>query len=333
MANQCLVIDYATDTQTERYFGYAKLFCEETGRYDIKTQLKNPVKDDVASRELFGPGAVPEQSFRGYYRESGIHFDQTDYQVFPTKLESQSTPVYEGSTALFEITGANEKSLIANVPKTGSKTDLTTKKAPDVRSSKKQDPIVVASLSSSSTNHLKGKLTHHLNEPITDWILVYGKIVYFVKKDNPMFDLDPAERIELPNRRIRQREFSSFMTGTTSELIRRGKSIDEELLVQRQNYNPFSTDLTTILRTMTFFDAIGGQQYTSLTNRELSSWDFSRLLELHRAVLIGRLKKPALQTTVDGKPVRVINNDCFLRLVIPVRQGAAELERLPDYGN
>ena len=311
IANQCMVIDYAADTNFVRHAGYVKLFCNETGRYNIESEVRIPF-GNANSAGLFAPGAVPEQSFRGYYRESGIHLDQTNYQVEPSRLKSLSTPIYESSTALFEITGSNRVT------------------ASELAKENNQ-PVIDHQLVSSNTNHLKGTLTHHLDNSITDWILVYGKIVYFVDEDHPLAELDPAEPLRLPSRSITQKEFTSFITGTTKEVVEHKKGPGEDLMVQRKDYDPFSTNLTSILRTVSFHETIGGKEYTSLTNIELNTWDFTPLLKLNRAILIGRLKDSTIETTVNGQSVKMLKNNCYIRLVIPVEQNLETLDRLPNY--
>jgi len=42
-------------------------------------------------------------------------------------------------------------------------------------------------------------------------------------------------------------------------------------------------------------------------------------LELDRAVLIGRIRRPAMHWTIDGKPIAPDAGVTFVRLVLPVR--------------
>ena len=323
VGNQCLVIDYAADVKRERHFGYVKLFCEETGRYDIESEIEIPL-ENARSTGLFTPAAIPEQSFRGYYRESGIHLDQAAYQVSPLKMESLSTPIYNRSTVLFEITGSNK----IGTPKVNS--EATTEK--EKHKKKTNTQVIEHQLASSGRNQLGGKLTYRLNVPLSNWILAYGKLIYYVDSENSLAELNSGETIQLPSLAVNQKEFTAFMTGKTTQAVKRKTGVGEDMLVRRKNYDPFSSDLTSILRTTTFHETIGGQQYTSLTNIDLISWDFSPLLKLNRAILIGQLKQPFMETRVNGQVVKTFNDSSYLRIVIPVEQDIAEIDRLPDYG-
>ncbi len=314
VGNQCLVIDYAADVDVERHFGYVKLFCRETGRYDIETKLEIPLGSTL-SPGFFTPGAIPEQSFRGYYRESGIHLDQAAYQVLPLEMKSLSTPVYNRSTVLLEITGGNR-----------IKTDKAGKTAD------KSDSVVEHQLVSSGRNQLQGKLSHHLDFPITNWILAYGKLIYYVDSDHPLAVLEPGESIRFSNQTLNQKELSAFLTGRVTQSVKRKTGMGEDLMVRRKNYDPFSSDLSSIIRTASFHEAIGGRQYTSLTNVELISWDFTPLLKLNRAVLIAQMEQPSMETKVNNQAVRTFNDSCYIRFIIPVTQENIEMDRLPDYG-
>ncbi len=323
VGNQSLVIDYACDVNRERHFGYVKLFCNETGRYDVSSKLAIPLKN-IRSSGLFTPAAIPEQSFRGYYRESGMHLDQAAYQVSPDEMKSLATPIYNRSTVLFEIFGSN-KTVAQN-------TFSAAVKDGEKQIEQIDSPVIEHQLSSSGRNQLKGKLTYRLDVPVSQWILAYGKLIYYVSSDHPLAELNSGEVVQLPSHAVNQKEFSAFLTGKRSETVKRKTGIGEDILIRRENYDPFSTDITSILRTTTFHEMIGGQQYTSLTNVDLNSWDFSPLLKLNRAILIGELKDPAMKTEVNGQDVVTINNSCFLRIVIPVKQDIVEIDRLPDYG-
>jgi hypothetical protein len=59
--------------------------------------------------------------------------------------------------------------------------------------------------------------------------------------------------------------------------------------------------------------------YTGLGNGALRSYDWTPLLELDRAVLIGRIHRPVMHWTIDGKPIEPDASATFVRLVLPVR--------------
>ncbi len=350
-ANQAEVIDYAVDTGQGRYSSYLTFLSPETGRYDVQTQLELPVTVD-SRREIFGPGAVPEMSFRGYYRVSATHFDQTSYQVAPLNNEAWRVPIYESSTAMMEVHGlfhaggrspqipeksqATEASQAEVTPADSENGNATSTEEPpapplgmaDLRDD--QSAVIVGHLSSTTTNQLRGEFTHHLDSPLTEWMLVYGKLLFFVTGDQPHARWEPGQVLQFPSSGINQKELSAFLMGTTTQAVKRTTGVGEDLLVRRQPYDMFRQDLAYILQRLTFRKALGSSEYTSLTNVELKSWDLTPQLELNQAILIGRLNPAASRSLVDGQPVRINKHERFVRITIPVEQRRQLLDRLPE---
>jgi hypothetical protein len=90
----------------------------------------------------------------------------------------------------------------------------------------------------------------------------------------------------------------------------------------RAEYDPFSDDPDRLARMITFHDAAGGSGYTALRNDPLARWDLSRLLELNRAVLFGRIDLPAVIYRVDGQEISPRQRTTFVRIVLPVEPAA-----------
>ena len=306
LGNQTVVIDYAPQTGTQRVAGFTKLLVEQTGRYNIASQWEVPV-EQIGENVLFGPGAIPEASFRGYYRTSATHLDQTSYRLQPREMSVSGLPIYEGSTALLEVLGQQQ--------------------IPQVET----NPVVTSQLRGTSTNQLRGSFSHHLSEPIADWVIAYGKILYFVSGDHSTAELSPGEVLQIPSAEVNQKELTALLTGTTTQMVKRKTGVGEDLLVKRISYNPFATDLSFILNRLTFHRLLGGKSYTSLTNIELAHWDLTEQLELNQAVLVGKLKTPQISTTVDSVPVKTIKNETFVRIVIPVELPGQAPTRLPEF--
>ncbi|MCA8983546.1 MAG: hypothetical protein KDA76_07285 [Planctomycetaceae bacterium] len=307
VANQCQVIDYAAATNTGRYQGFLTLLAPETGRYQLETAISLP-SPIAQQQDVFGPGAVPEISFRGYYRASATHLDQTQYTILPREAIARDVPIYENSTALLELRGTF--SPLKNPSGAG---------------------VISGQLQSTATNQLRGDLTHRLEAPLTDWMLVFGKLLFFVSSDHPAASWSPGEALQFPDSSINQKELSAYLMGTTTQMVKRTTGVGEDLLVKRQPYNIFSREFDYILYRLTFHRLLGGAEYTSLSNLELNTWDLSHLLELNQAVLIGRLPAPPVDTHVDGGTPIINKHERFVRIVIPVEQRQHILERLPEY--
>ena len=70
---------------------------------------------------------------------------------------------------------------------------------------------------------------------------------------------------------------------------------------------------------VTFHGEAGGSLYTGLENGALRQSDWSPMLELNRAVLIGRIRHPQTHWTVDGKAVEPDQCTTLVRVLLPVR--------------
>lgn len=301
LANQCTVVDYSPAVGLQRYRVFTKVMARDTGRYDISTSAETGGTE--ANSFLFGPAAVPESSFRGYYRPVGTQLDQTHYEIEPTAMAAEQVPIYARSTALLEATGRADAA----------------------------ENIVASTLYSTASSQLRGTLSHQLDAPVSDWAIAYGNLLFAVSSDNPLSTLEPGEEITFPTSGVRQKELSAYLTGRTTEVIKRSTGVGEDLLVKREAYNVFSKDLGYILPRLTFHGELGGPDYTTLTNVELTSWDLSPQLELNQAVFIGRLDRPAASVEVADTTVETIQNPTFVRILLPVAQRQQFLERLPAY--
>jgi len=308
LVNQAVVADYAGDTKTERYRRFIKILVPETGRFDVATSMKLPFSANTPQQQT-ALSSVPESTFRGYYRASGTHLDQTSYQVHPLEGTLDGVPVHERSTLLLETSGASTPVDID--------TDSTF--------------AVTSDLSGTVSSQLKGTLSHSLDGDITNWLLAYDKLVFFVNDDHPLATLSPGEVLELPGSSILQRELTAFLTGTTKLMVKRKSGVGEDLIIRRRDYDPFSRDLEYILSLLTFYEIVGGEEYTKLSNIELTDWDLSESIALKRAVLIGKMTGDRPQPSVEGETVITNSDVTFVRFVLPVAQSGQALDRLPQY--
>jgi hypothetical protein len=88
-------------------------------------------------------------------------------------------------------------------------------------------------------------------------------------------------------------------------------------------WNPESTDVDRIGWMMMFYSAINGRTYTGLLNRYHSQIDFSRLLRLNRAVLVGQASDPPDVVLRGDRPLAADEgtSTVFYRLLLPVTTG------------
>jgi hypothetical protein len=94
----------------------------------------------------------------------------------------------------------------------------------------------------------------------------------------------------------------------------------EESRVEHADYDPLDRDPVAVMRMLTFHREAGATLYTGLGNGALSNYDWTPFLDLDRAVLVGRIRRPAIRWTVDGKRVEPETHVTFVRLLLPVRK-------------
>jgi hypothetical protein len=70
---------------------------------------------------------------------------------------------------------------------------------------------------------------------------------------------------------------------------------------------------------LTFHNEAGGALYTGLGNGALRQFDWSPLLDLNRAVLIGRIRRPLTHWKVDREAVDPDQSFAFVRILLPVK--------------
>ena len=77
-----------------------------------------------------------------------------------------------------------------------------------------------------------------------------------------------------------------------------------------------------------YHEAAKGQTYTGLTHRYQPHLDFSNLLMLDRAILIGRVDQPSTILNVSGDTrtpsAQQDMNQAWVRLVFPVEQNRSK---------
>ncbi len=100
----------------------------------------------------------------------------------------------------------------------------------------------------------------------------------------------------------------------------------EEDRIQHADYDPLDRDPVAILRMLTFHREAGGTLYTGLDNGALRNYDWTPLLELDRAVLIGRIRRPVIRWTIDGTRIEPETHVTSVRLAASRPQGPRRLK-------
>ena len=272
-------------------------------RFEVSSQPSQMAPGTQAETHLRWAGR-PEEGFRGLYREtpmnSGAHVEQG--------LESRtirSLPIRHGASSVVEVKSRWEES-----------------------------PPITNELLDPGNGTLEGTFSHRFKGELVDWVLAYGNFAYFPSRSvtGVGVSLKAGETIRAdltPSRLLR--DYLKRLS-TRSVLRTDGKTTD--FSVSSEEYDPLSRDFYPLLRTTTFYEALGGQSYTTLTNTTLQNEDLTRLVDARRAVVFGRWKPATAdgsssgtethwaQYTVDGQPISSPIRECFVRWILPVRLAA-----------
>ena len=77
---------------------------------------------------------------------------------------------------------------------------------------------------------------------------------------------------------------------------------------------------TTVVRMLTFHAAAGGRGYTGLNQDVHPSLDFTRHLDLGRAILFAEVELLATDIQLDGQAAENITDKTFVRILLPVER-------------
>ncbi len=238
---------------------------------------------------------LPESGFRGMYRTGGLELAKPSYTFAPNGIAIEDLPVAVRSTG--NVTSSEFFGLSASTQS-------------------------VQSTLTDNRGQLTGTITNELPVPISDWLLVHASRVYRPSEnsfDPAVHRLAPGETLSLSDRnKVIPRVLKGYLTGVRRTTLQRTDRAGEDVVAGRENYDPLDRDPTRIVRTLSFFEAAGGEDYTTIRNQSLGAVDLSPLLHLDRAVLYGEVDLSAQEILIDGAPPQVLQQNTIIRVVLPV---------------
>lgn len=239
---------------------------------------------------------IPENAVGGLYRAGNAGFTGCGYLFSPFGAGIENLPVAQWSikTICAEWETSPKKSMI----------DCT--------------------LENFGVGQLKGSITHHLDTPLEDCLLVVGGWAYLPKTADAT--LKPGFAWRPSGDEVRQRDLKALLTG--AKTVRRNKedAFNAEIVTTTESYDPLSRNRNQQVAMLSFHEAAGGTEYTGLADAALRDLELTGLMQLGRGILIGRLPSAAAQVTVNGSPARPTTHSAWVRIVIPVLQS----DRAPD---
>ncbi len=210
----------------------------------------------------------PGDAWQGMHRPSGVSLFSRGYVFAPELNAVQGMPIDVWSS----------RALTATWSTTHAQPSTTTR------------------LKLQSDRALHGTLVNPFAVRLTDCVLAFDRSAYFLGTLEPgqSVTLKPGTQRDLS---VALREFVTVDNQKRSGVLRHAVP-----------YNPLGEDIPTIVKTLMFYTASGGRNYTGLANRAVERLDLSELLALDRAVLVG-----TGSVDPDAAPNQLLNNGQPLR--------------------
>ena len=300
------LIDLDVDTGLAQGRSVISFYSPETARREIAFETGPLVQSLIQEPPpLFrGEWATrPEDGFRGMYNRGGF-----DLAKPAGKMTQDRTGLTEVPTLIW-----SSVSVEADWSATADPGKLAT-----------------VNLTDNGTSRLAGTFTSQLPCELEDWFLAYGDFMYY-PDSTPQGEVEPiSPGQEWSIGRLNAKLLRSRLIGLTS-----ASSIDVETnrsstILERASHDPLSRDAESICRTISFHDAMGGTEYTGLSNHILGAADLSELIRHRRAVLFGRAGLSATSLLVDGKQPAEGDSQTFVRIILPVQVEVAEGDLRPS---
>jgi hypothetical protein len=236
----------------------------------------------------------PESSFGGMYRAGGAEIVRPPYSIDADDRTINGVPIAIWSSKNLETDWIGNTS-----------------------------NLVDSQLESRGPSRLEGSLRHHFPVPIEDWVVAYGHQVFRPRTD-PKTGLAVPLLPDVPwlpmSVTTTQRELAGYLTGATKVNTKSINTQYDESHIEHADYDPLDRDPVNIMRMLTFHREAGSTLYTGLENGALRTFDWTPLLDLDRAVLIGAIRKPVIRWTVDGKQLEPETQVTIVRLLLPVHK-------------
>jgi len=171
------------------------------------------------------------------------------------------------------------------------------------------NPESYSSQLSDTRDRLEGTFRNPLSVPIYNGKIFYGEYVYLLKK--PLL----PDVVTLVESDSKERTLRSYLNRRSAK----GEDGNDAGRSQNRPWDSDEKSLTRIADVMMFYEAAGGQGYTGLTNGYHREIDFSRLLRLGQAVLVGQTETGS-RINIDGQDVsdRYDSNITMVRVTLPV---------------
>lgn len=287
------VVDIDAARQEVIARSWATTYATENSRWNVEAR-PTQIPANQPQRILSWLG-FPENASGGMYRASGFDLGHTFARTAADRSSIEGLPISQWSSKSL----TSEMTWIAELP------------------------LIESELTSSAAGDMDGRVVHRLPFELRDWVIVYEKWIY-----RPHPRLGDAATVWPPNQpwtpkddRNYGRELRGFLQRTTATKKQSKKgTTSEDVLIEKERYNPLSLDPADILQMMTLHEAAGGKGYTGLDHQSLRAFDVTPLLSLDRAIVIARIDEPTTEWKFNGETRQPTRQHSFVRILLPVRR-------------
>lgn len=282
--NQMEIIDFDLVDGASRGTAWVNIYAPTGEKVDIDLDSQTSLGLDIGQQMVSWQG-LPGDGLGGMENAVSTGFKQLQYQ--------QNISVQDGGP---------------NVSMEGLPLQVASTK-PLLIKYKIDTPTSFSSQFSGARNRLEGTFKNPLSVPIYNGKIFFGDYVYLLKKP-----LQP-DVVTLVESDAKEKTLRSYLNRRSAK----GDSGNDAGRSQNRPWDPDEKSLTRIADVMMFYEAAGGQGYTGLTNGFHREIDFSRLLRLGQAVLVGQTETGS-RIKINGQDVssRYDSNITMVRMALPV---------------
>jgi hypothetical protein len=307
--NQLDVVDVDVRTNRFRVQTWGTQYSPSTRRDNVAVRVptsewRQYIDAQPATLPNFNCSAIPETAFGGMYRPGGTEWNRTEYRILTGVPQIERLPVLQWSsrTITSQWSGAGTSPVDSRLQSTG-------------------------------LGRLSGMITHQLPGELSEWILAYGNRAYRRqpnREEETSLPWPAGQSWNIDDPRTIQRELKGVLTRAVLLRDPREGKVGEQYRSAQTRYDPLARDLSLVWELLTFHEAAGGTNYTTLANHLLADHDLSRQLDLGRAVLFGRLAAlPATAIETNEHRITADRHDLFVRILLPVERSGDFIPELP----